>query len=175
MSASVVILGLTEFIAGIKEAQVLKARFMRSELKRGGQRVRKEFIRRDLSGSPGIEGGPWRKGKHVFSFVTGSSNDTADQLEAAVGINRAIRVHEEGHTFHPVKGSWIYIRKNKGGRGTGVIVARVKQVVIPKRTHFVALCKEMAPSVLRKAGEAGVRGVVVATEKHMKRFIAAAA
>jgi len=125
-----------------------------------------------LSGSPGIKGGPWRKGKQVFSFVTGSSNDTADQLDVAVGINKAIRVHEEGHTFHPVKGNWIYIRKNKHGRGTGQIVARVKQVVIPKRTHFVDLSKEMAPGVLEKVGAAGVRGVLVAAEKHMKRFAA---
>lgn len=165
---SIAVLGAKEFVAGLKDAQLLKVRYMRSELKRGGQRVRREFIRRDLSGPPGIHGGPWRKGKAVFSFVQGSSDD---DLAVNVGINKALRVHEEGHTFHPVKGSWLYIRTNKAGRGTGTIVGRVKQVVIPKRTHFVDLTKEMAPDVLRKAAEAGVRGVQVAVQKHTQRFM----
>jgi hypothetical protein len=159
--------GLTELKATIVDAQKLKVQFMRSEFKRGGNRVRREFIRRDLSGRPGIEGGPWRKGKHVFSYVVGRSQDDVGVM---VGINKALRVHEEGHTFHPVKGQYLYLRSNKHGRGTGTIMARVKQVTIPKRTHFVDLTREMAPSIVQKAGEAGYRGVVVAAERHLKRF-----
>lgn len=168
MSASITLLGATEFIRGIKDAQLTKVRFMRSELKRGGQRVRREYIRRDLSGRPGIHGGAFRKGKQVFSFVKGASDN---DLAVNVGISKGLRVHEEGFTFHPKTGEFIYIRKNKHGRGTGEIVARVKQVVIPKRTNFVPLTRLMAPEVLRKAGEAGMRGVQVAVEKSSKRFL----
>lgn len=169
MSLSITLLGATEFIRGIQEAQITKVRFMRSELKRGGQRVRREFIRRDLSGRPGIHGGKFRKGKSVFSFVKGTSDN---DLAVNVGLSKGLNVHEQGFTFLPKKGSYLYIRKGKHGRGTGTIVARVKQVTIPKRTHFVPLTKQMAPEVLRKAGEAGVRGVQVAVEKSSKRFMA---
>lgn len=168
MSASIALLGAAEFIRGIKDAQLTKVKFMRSELKRGGQRVRREYIRRDLSGRPGIHGGQFRKGKQVFSFVKGQSDN---DLAVNVGISKGLRVHEEGFTFHPKTGRFLYIRKNKHGRGTGDIVARVKQVTIPKRTNFVPLTKQMAPDVLRKAGEAGVRGVQVAVEKSTKRFM----
>jgi hypothetical protein len=164
---AIVVEGLSELRATIVDAQKLKVQFMRSEFKRGGNRVRREFIRRDLSGRPGIEGGPWRKGKHIFSYVVGKH---PDDVGVMVGINKALRVHEEGHTFHPVKGQYLYLRSGKHGRGTGTIVGRVKQVTIPKRTHFVDLTKEMAPDIVRKAGEAGYRGVVVAAERHLKSF-----
>ncbi|MCS6297162.1 MAG: hypothetical protein H8K09_13080 [Nitrospira sp.] len=169
VQTSIVLLGAAEFIRGIKEAQLTKVKFMRSELKRGGQRVRREFIRRDLSGRPGIHGGKFRVGKKVFSFVKGASEN---ELAVNVGISKSLRVHEEGFTFRPKTGEFIYIKKDRTGRNDGTIVAKVRQVVIPKRTNFVPLTKQMAPEVLRKAGEAGMRGVQVAVEKSSKRFMA---
>lgn len=166
-TVQVAILGIKELAATIADAQKLKVQFGRSEFKRGGNRWRREFIRRDLSGRPGIEGGPWRKGKQIINYVVGRSED---DIGVMVGMNRALRVHEEGHTFHPVKGSWLYIRTGKSGRGTGTVVARKKQVTIPSRTHGIQLAKEMAPGIVQKAGEAMLRGVQVAAERHLKRF-----
>lgn len=144
--------GVKEFSAGVEKAHKVAARMMRSELKRGGLRIRREFIRKDLSGAPGIKGGVFRKGKHVFSFIQPSGTDPT----LFVGINRALRVHEEGHTFTPTKGEWLFIHKGKGDKRQ--IVAKVKQVVIPKRTHFRELVKDMAPEVLAKAASEQVRG-----------------
>jgi hypothetical protein len=157
--------GIREFEHAVDEAQKKKLTFMRSELKRGGVRIRREFIRRDLSGPPGIKGGGFKKGKQVFSSVTGEAKD----LGVRVGISRALRIHEEGFTFRPVKGVWLFIRT--GTRGKKQIVARAKQIFIPKRTNFRGVVKEQAPAVLEKVAAAGVRAVEVTIQRRMDRAI----
>lgn len=161
-------LGAKELAEGFRDSQKTKLRFMRSEAKRGGQRVRKEFIRRDLSGRPGIVGGRFRKGKQVFTFVSGREGK---DISANIGITKGLRVHEEGFTFRPRRGEYLFIRENKHGRGTGEIVAKVKQVTIPKRTHLRVRVKEMAPEVAERIAQAGARGVAVSIRRSMERVV----
>lgn len=163
------ILGRAELREAVAAAQGAKYQSLRHALKVEGQDIRSTFIQRDLSGRPGINAPMWRKGKYVFSFVSG---DTDRDIGVSIGINKALRVHEEGFTFHPVKGQWIYIRANKRrmtgkiqkGTRTGQIVARVKQVTIPKRTHFVDLVQKMAPEAAERAARAMFTGVVEAVQ-----------
>ena len=161
-------LGAKELAEGFRDSQKTKVRFMRSEAKRGGQRVRKVFIRKDLSGRPGIEGGQFKKGKQVFTFVSGRDGE---DISANIGISKGLRTHEEGFTFRPRRGEYLYIRAHKTGRGTGQIVAKVKQVTIPKRTHLRVRVKEMAPEVAQKIAEAGARGVEVSVKRSLERVV----
>ena len=87
-----------------------------------------------------------------------------------IGINKALRVHEEGHTFTPTKGEWLFIRTGK--RGNKQVVAKVKRVVIPKRTHFRQTVKSMAPDEMEKAAKEGTRGIQMAIQRRMDRVIA---
>lgn len=162
------VLGAKELAQGFRDGQKTKLRFMRSEAKRGGQRVRKAFIRKDLSGRPGIEGGQFKKGKQVFTFVSGKEGE---DISANIGISKGLRTHEEGFTFRPRRGEWLFIRAHKAGRGTGEIVAKVKQVTIPKRTHLRVRVKEMAPEVAQKIAEAGARGVEVSVKRSLERVV----
>lgn len=161
--------GVKEFAHGVEDAQKAKVRFMRSEMKRGGSRIRRQFIRTDLSGLPGIKGGVFRQGKNVFSFI--KAGDTTDEPMLFIGINRALRVHEEGHTFTPTKGEWLFLRKGK--RGHKEVFAKVKQVVIPKRTHFRQTVKSMAPDEMERAAKEGARGIALAIQRRMDRVIKA--
>ena len=164
---NIIVTGVKEFAQGIEDAQKAKVRFMRSEMKRGGNRIRRQFIRTDLSGLPGIKGGVFRTGKHVFSFI--KAEDTTDEPMLFIGINRALRVHEEGHTFTPTKGEWLFLRKGK--RGHKEVFAKVKRVVIPKRTHFRDTVTSMAPDEMEKAAKEGARGIELAIQRRMDRVI----
>ncbi|WP_447979082.1 hypothetical protein [Candidatus Nitrospira bockiana] len=162
------VVNLPEFVEGIAEGHKLQLSFQRGELKRGGKRVRRQFIRESLSGRPGIKGGAFKKGKQIFSFVKGAS---ASDLAVHVGISRAIRVHEEGYTFKPLHGDRLYIRAAAKGGGKGEIVATAAQVTIPKRTRFRAVAKELAPAILEKTAQAGLRAYDVAITKHLKQSV----
>lgn len=161
------VIGVKEFVQGIENAQKLKYRYMRSEANRGAKRVRKYFIREDLSGRPGIEGGQFKKGKQVFTFI---STRQGGDITANVGISKGLRVHEEGHVFRPTTGDWLFIHSKKAG---GKIVAKVREITIPKRTNFRVRVREMAPEVLRKIAAAGARAVEQSMTKSLNRTIGA--
>jgi hypothetical protein len=155
------VLGLPECIQGLERANILQIRFMRGALKRGGNQIRRAFIKTQLNGPPGIKGGELKKGKNVFPRVYG---DHPDNIGVQVGISRILHVHEVGLTIHSKGGGPLYLQKRskeqrilfqKGSKKSSTIFAVTNQVVIPARLHFRKLAQSMGPAiVLRAASEA---------------------
>ena len=160
------------FAKGLVEAQKLKVKFMRQEMKRGSQRIKKTFIREQLQGPPGIKAGPLAKGKNIWTFVTGETSDT---ISGKIGISRILHVHEVGLTIKPKKGNRLFIRASVGNvatrQMTKEVVAVVPQVKIPARLKFRQLVAKEAPKELAKVAEAGSRGVQVALTNALKKSI----
>lgn len=166
--AQMSVVNLPHFLQGIVESQKLQLRYMRTELKRGAQRIRKHFIREQLKGPPGIKAGTLAKGKNVFTFVKG---DDPKSLYAKIGISRILHVHEKGMTIRPAHGGLLYLREQKG-KPNERVVAAVPQVVIPARLRFREQVRRESPAELRKVGEAGVRATEVAMTKALKKTVA---
>lgn len=157
------------FAQGLTKAQGTKTRFMRTELKRGAQRVKKTFVKEQLQGPPGIKAGALAKGKNIWTFVTGDSDKN---LSAKIGISRILHVHEKGMTIEPKRARALFIHAKGSGPVKGrEIVAVVPQVVIPARLKFRELVQREAPKVLAKVASEGARGVEVELTKALKKSI----
>jgi hypothetical protein len=165
MRITVAVLNAKEMAKGFTLATVLSQRYERSELTRGGKRVVKAFKKTYLSGSPGIKGGQFKKGKHVFSFPRFGKID-----DVAVGISRILRTHEEGATI-PAHGTALYLSEKTGIAGKGKIFAVVPKVKIPARTRFRLMVREMAPDIAAKVGHANVRGIQHAMDQTLGKTI----
>ncbi|MDH5738739.1 MAG: hypothetical protein OEY77_00270 [Nitrospira sp.] len=164
------VINFDELRHAFESAPRLVHRNVKTELVRFAKRVRRKTIRERLNGPPGIKGGQLKRGKHVRGFTTGS--DLAS-LKAVNKISRVLRVHEEGHTFHPTRGAeWIYLRKKTGQKGKGAIFARVKQVVIKPRLGFEKVWKQEVPDGLKKVGDGTVRALRQAMDERMKALTA---
>ena len=166
--ATMAVVNLPAFLQGIVEAQKLQVRFMRTELKRGAQRIRKHFIQRQLHGPPGIKAGKLAKGKNVFTFVGGSD---AKSLHAKIGISRILHVHEKGMTIVPKGAGAVFLSDKTGTASTGRIFAVVPRVVIPARLRFRQQVRDEAPAMLKKVGEEGMRASEVAMTKALKKTV----
>lgn len=165
---SLALVNLPAFVEGLRESQTLQLRFMRTELKRGAQRIRKHFIREQLQGLPGIKAGKLAKGRNVFTFVHGKS---PDRLQAEIGISRILHVHEAGLTITPQKADALYLSKKTGTAGQGNIFATAQKVIIPARLKFRERVAADAPEVLAKVGDAGLRASQVAMTKALKKTV----
>lgn len=159
------VVGIPAFIKGTQDAKTLQVKYMRGEMKRGAQRIRKSFIRTQLQGAPGIKAGKLAKGKNVFTFVGGSD---PTRIYAKVGISRILHVHEKGLTITPTKGQYLAITENRG-TSREKIVALVPKVVIPARLKFQQQVEREAPRELRKVAEAAARATEVAMTKALKQ------
>jgi hypothetical protein len=138
---------------GFTKSQALSQKWGRQELLRGGKRVVRLFKKEWLSGAPGIKGGQFKKGKHVFFFPRFGAVD-----DVAVGISRILRVHEEGAEIKARSG-FLYLTKKTGIAGKGTIVAKVRRVKIPARTHFRILVRGLAPDIAVRVGKANMRAI----------------
>jgi hypothetical protein len=155
------------FAQGLFHAQKTKTRFMRTELKRGAQRIKKTFIKEQLQGPPGIKAGALAKGKNIWTFVTGESDKN---LSAKIGISRILHVHEKGLTITPKSGQLLFIHaKGSGPVKDREIVGAVPKVVIPARLKFRALVIGEAPKMLAKVASEGARGIQVELTKALKK------
>lgn len=152
------VVNMPGFLKAIVDTPKVQLRYMRGELSRGVKRIRKNFIRTQLHGPPGIKAGVLAKGKNVFTFVSGGS---LDRLGAKIGISRILHVHEKGMTITPKKGGLLFLHE----KGRGPIFAVTKKVVIPARLKFRQLVHAEAPAMLRKVGDAGKR----ATEQTLSK------
>lgn len=141
------------------------AKFVKGELGRFAKRVRRQTIREHMSGRPGIDGGQFKKGKHVQGFVTGSD---LGSLKAVSKISRILRVHEEGGVITPKSAGFLFLSKKTRVAGKGHIFARVKRVVIPARLHFQDTWKSQVPDGTKRIGDAMERAMRVALERRMK-------
>jgi hypothetical protein len=153
-------------LRGLADAKKLQLRYMRSELKRGAQRIRKSFIDTQLKGPPGITAGPLAKGKNIWTYVHGGGDE--GDLFAKIGISRILHVHEIGLTIKARRGKFLFLHV-KGKKSA--IFARVEQVTIPARLHFVQEVRDLAPGELAKVAEAGARGVEVGISRALKKTI----
>lgn len=159
-------LNLDELKRAFDKAPGLVARNVRGEMGRFAKRVRRKVIRERMNGAPGISGGQFKRGKHVQGFVTGT--DLAS-LKGVNKISRALRVHEEGHTFNPTGGrQWIYLSRKNRKKGQGAIFARVKQVVIPARLGFEAVWRRELPDGIRRVDAGIQRAMKEAIAKELK-------
>lgn len=145
-------------------------RNVKGELFRFARRVRRKTIRERLNGSPGINGGQFKRGKHIQGFTTG--NDLA-KLKAVNKISRILRVHEEGGTITAKDGGYLYLSAKNRTAGRGAIFARVKQVVIPPRLGFQKVWKSEVPEGIKKIGNGVDRAMREAVDKQMKAVTSA--
>jgi hypothetical protein len=156
-----------ELKQAFEDAPKETARFVKGELGRFAKRVRRQTIRTGMSGRPGIDGGQFKKGKHVQGFVTG--NDLGS-LKSVNKISRILRVHEEGGVITPKQTGFLFLSRKTRVAGKGHIFARVKRVVIPARLHFQDTWKQQVPDGERRIADAMDRAMRVALERRMKAF-----
>jgi len=156
------VVNMPGFLKAIVETPKVQLRYMRGELSRGAKRIRKNFIRTQLHGPPGIKADKLAKGKNVFTFVQGGSLNT---LGAKIGISRILHVHEKGMTITPKQGGLLFLHE----QGRGPIFAATRQVVIPARLRFRQQVAQEAPAMLRKVGDAGKRATEVTLQKGLLR------
>jgi hypothetical protein len=161
------VINLKELQRAFGTAPALVTRNIRGELGRFAKRVRRKTIRERMSGRPGIDGGQFKRGKHVQAFVTGSE---LGNLKAVNKISRILRVHEEGGVINPQRGAWLYLSKKTGVKGKGRIFARVKQVVIPARLGFEMVWRREKPDGIKRIAAAMERGVREAIDKQFKEI-----
>jgi len=149
---------LPAFLKAVVDTPKVQLRYMRGELSRGLKRTRKNFIRAQLHGPPGIKAGVLAKGKNTFTFVAGS---TLRGLGGKIGISRILHVHEKGMTITAKGSDKLYLH----AKGRGPIVAVTDKVVIPARLKFRQQVLTEAPAMLRKVGDAGTRATEVTLRK----------
>lgn len=160
------IINFDELKRAFAQAPRLVHRNIKTEFTRFAKRVRRKTIRERLNGPPGIHGGQFKRGKHVQGFTVG--RDLAN-LKAVNKISRVLRVHEEGHTFHPTGGrEWIYLSRKTRQKGKGLIFARVKQVVIKPRLGFEKVWRREVPEGLQKVGNGVERAMRQAMDEQLK-------
>jgi len=160
---SLSVVNMPQFLKATLEAPQLQLKYMRSELNRGVKRIRKNFIRTQLHGPPGITAGKLAKGKNIFTFVSGKS---LPQLGAKIGISRILHVHEKGLTIRPKEGGLLYLHeKGAGPVPDRPIFAAVPQVVIPARLKFRQQVQNETPAMLVKVAKAGSRATEVTFKK----------
>lgn len=161
------IANLPSLLKGVLDAQKLSLRFMRTEMKRGVQRIKKKFIAEQLKGPPGIAAtGRLSKGKNIFTYAGGN---TTKDLVAKIGISRILHVHEIGMPIGPKKAGGLLYLHEKGKHSD--IIAVVPQVVIPSRLRFRQLTERERGPMMAKVKDAGARGVQVAMQNTLKQII----
>lgn len=159
------VINVQELSRALGDAPKLVQRNVKSEMLRFVRRVRRKTIRERMNGRPGIDGGQFKRGKHVQGFVTGT--DLAS-LKAVNKISRILRVHEEGGVITPKQGEWLFLSRKNRVKGQGKIFARVRQVVIPARLGFQALWRRELPDGLRRV-QAGIdRAMREAMDRQLK-------
>ena len=156
-----VALNLPGFIAGIGSVPNVQLKFMRQELGRGLKRIKKLFIRTQLSGPPGIRLGTNAK-KNVRSHASGT---TLANLGGFIAGSRLVHVHEKGVTITAKGGGLLYLIDKKKQKILGV----AKKVVIPARLRFRQLVRNETPEMLKKVAEEGMRATEVTLRKSLER------
>lgn len=159
-----VALNLPGFIAGIGEAPKVQLKFMREELKRGLKRVKKLFIRTQLSGPPGIKLGTHAK-KNVRSHASGT---TLSNLSGFIAGSRLVHVHEKGMVITPKGGELLYLIDKKKDR----VMGTARKVVIPARLRFRQLVRNETPEMLKKVAQEGMRATEVTLRKSLEKVAA---
>lgn len=160
-----------ELERALKMAPMLVARNVKGEMLRFARRVRRKTIRERMSGPPGINGGQFKKGKHINARVIG--NDLAS-LKAINSLSRILRVHEEGAIIMPRAGEWLYLSKKTAAskkksyfgpneKSTHTIFARVKRVIIPARLGHETIWRRELPD--------GIERINAGVERAMKEAI----
>lgn len=159
------VINVEELSRALGEAPRLVTRNVKNELGRFAKRVRRKVIRERLNGSPGINGGQFKRGKHVQGFVTGT--DLAS-LKAVNKISRILRVHEEGGVITAKGGGYLVLSVKNRVKGKGKIFARVKQVVIPARLGFEALWRRELQDGLQRVANGVDRAMKEAMDRQLK-------
>lgn len=159
-----------ELKRAFETAPSLVQRNVKSELFRFARRVRKKTIRERMNGPPGIDGGQFKRGKHVQGFTTG--RDLAN-LKAVNKISRKLRVHEDGGTITAKGGGWLFLSRKNRSKGKGKIFARVKQVVIKARLGFQKMWNREVPDGVKKIGNGVERAMRESIDKQMKAITSA--
>lgn len=159
------VINVRELQQALEQAPRLVQRNVKGEMLRFARRVRRKVIRERMNGAPGINGGQFKKGKHVQAFVTGSD---LVNLKAVNKISRILRVHEDGGAITARGGGYLYLSKKNRIKGKGKIFARVKQVVIPARLGFEMLWRRELPDGLKRVADGVERAMREAMDQQMK-------
>lgn len=139
-------------------------RYVRSEISRHLNRFRKRMVRERMSGLPGISGGKMRdrSNKNLRVWIHGKSKG---DLAGYAKISRFLRYHEEGRTIIPKSGDYLYIRKG------GIVVARVKKVVLPARLGFMDMWESMLPDGVARIEKAVGRAMKEIERRRVKNIV----
>lgn len=164
---SMTVVNMPQFLKAVIETPNQQLRYMRGELSRGIKRIRKNFIRTQLHGPPGINAPILSKGKNVRAYVRGAS---LKDLTGYVGISRILHVHEVGLTIQAKHGGFLYLHEKGSGRVKNrPIFAVAKSVTVPARLRFRQEVAAEGPAVLRKVAEAGTRATQDTLRKGLRQ------
>lgn len=160
-----------ELQQALAEAPAETARYVKTPLFRFARRVVRRVKREQLSGRPGIEGGPWKrlKDKNVKGFTIGTD---LSHLKAVTKASRILRTHIEGATITARAGGLLFLSRKTGRAGTGTVFARVRSVRIPPRVQFESIWRQEIPKAGEQIQEAMQRALSVALDRRMKALSA---
>jgi hypothetical protein len=151
------------FLKAIRAVPNEELKTIRRSLSRGVKRIRKNFIRTQLHGAPGIKGGKLTKGKNIFTFVNGSS---LKGINAKIGISRILHVHEKGLVIHGKSNGMLYLHA-KGGP----VFAVVPSVTIPARLKFREQVRAEIPAVLKDVSVAATESARKTLQKGLLKGV----
>lgn len=156
-----------ELQRALAEAPAETAKYVKTPLFRFARRVARRVKREQLSGRPGIEGGPWKrlKDKNLFGFTTGNDLST---LKAITKASRILRTHIEGATITPRQSGFLFLRRKTGRVGAGTVFGRVRSVTIPARVQFESLWRQEIPKAGEQIADAMQRAMSDSFDRKMK-------
>ncbi len=143
------------------------SRYVKTPMFRFARRVARRVKREELSGRPGIAGGPWKRlsDKNVRGFTVGQ--ELAD-LKAITKASRIVRTHIEGATITPRQVGFLFLSRKTGRKGQGTVFARVRAVHIPPRVKFESIWRQEIPKAGEQIQDAMHRAVSAALDARMK-------
>lgn len=161
-----------ELQQALADAPVETYRYVKTPIFRFSRRVARRVKVEELSGRPGIAGGPWKrlKDRNVRGFSTGSD---LGSLKAVTKASRIVRTHIEGATITAKGAGFLFLSRKNGKAGSGKVFARVKSVRIPARVKFEEIWRQEIPKAGEQIADAMQRAMQSVTDRRLKAISSA--
>lgn len=150
------------FLKAIEATPKEDLKAMRGAMSKGLKRIKKNFIRTQLHGAPGITAGKLARGKNIFTYVNGKS---FAGFGGKIGISRILHVHEVGLTIKAHHGMLYLHEKGKGSP----VFAIVPQVRIPARLKFRAEVATESKQLFADVGAAATNATKITLQRGLLR------
>lgn len=172
-------INISEMQTALREAPDIAFKFVKTEMKRIGNRFKRKMKKEHLSGRPGLE---WPKGMAVpiSAKVSGSDLKTVKLTARAAPIlaasevthtitPRLIRISDRKFDESRLTAEAFTLRAYRGKSGREFFVLRLgRPVTIPARLQFKATFNAMLPENVKKLENEVVRAVRLSFERRLK-------